>query len=115
MSVVKILRSSQKLPALTAAGSFCLLLALAFLSSPVRSVSLAIVFFTALAVFLISAGHWLLGLRGQPSNRAKQQVTVVSILIVLVIMFRSANSLSWADFTVLVITTIAFLFYVRRR
>lgn len=105
----------QKLPAVTAIGSFCLLLALVFLSSPVRSVGLAIVFFILLAVFLISSGHWLLGFRGRPGLKARQQVSVLAILIVLLLMFRSAGSLKWIDLTVLIVTTLAFVFYIRRR
>jgi len=85
------------------------------LTSPVKTVGWSVIFFGLLAIFLISLGHWLLGIRGQPSRRARQQVSVLGILLVLLVMFGSAQSLNWGDFSVLALTALAFILYIQRR
>ncbi len=112
---MKLLRSIPKLPAVFAAGSFLLLLLLMALTSPVKAIGWTIIFFILVVVFLVSLGFLAVGYKKAPSRQASQQIVSLSFLVVLLIMFRSAQSLSWADFGVLVLTTFALLFYLRRR
>lgn len=86
------------------------------LSNPLDNVSLAILFFAILLVLLLSLGHLLLGLRGRPAGpKARSRITIVSVLVVILLMFRSAGSLNWIDLVVVVLLGLGLLFYSGRR
>ena len=52
---------------------------------------------------------------GQMRRVYRYRIIIVSIFIVIVLMFRSAQSLSWIDGLVLLIITTGLLFYSGRR
>jgi amino acid permease len=85
-------------------------------TDPLKNVSYIIVFFVLLLVFLVSLGNLAVAAQEgsvTPKNRAK--VIIISIFIVLVLMFRSAQSLSWVDGLALLLIIFGFWFYIGRR
>jgi len=104
------------LPALLAAGSFIVLALLMVLTSPADKITYAMFFFLFLLVFLLSGGYWLVAhIRGGVSNTARYRLFIFSLLITVLLMFRSAQSLDWVEIVVLVALTSGLLFYGNRR
>src|SRR3989344_8543679 len=104
------------LPATLFAGSFLSLLAVMLLSNPLDNVSYAILFFVILLILLLSLGHLLLGLSGRPAGRkARSRIVIISVLVVTLLMFRSAGSLNWIDLVVVALLGLGLLFYSGRR
>ena len=86
------------------------------LTSPVKNIAWAAVFFLALEVFMLSIGYWAVYLQaGVMRPVYRQRIIILSLSILIVLMFRSAQSLSWADGLALVIITVGTLFYSARR
>lgn len=86
------------------------------LTSPVQDITLAIIFFIILLVFLISTGYWLFGLSGKSLGQNHRFLVVItSIFIVILLMFRSAQSLNLTDFLILILTAAGVIFYMDRR
>ena len=86
------------------------------LTNPVRNVSYAIFFFVILLVLLLSLGHLLMGLSlGKISRKTRSKILIISILLVIILMFRSAGSLNWVDILVMLLLGGGLLFYSGRR
>ena len=86
------------------------------LSNPLDNVSYAILFFAALLILLLSLGHLLLSLSGRRAgHRARSRITIISVLVVILLMFRSTGSLNWTDLVVVVLLGLGLLFYSGRR
>lgn len=86
------------------------------LSDPVQNVSYALFFFTILLVFLLSLGHLLLGLFSRKiSRKLRPKILIISVLLVIILMFRSAGSLNWVDILVMLLLSGGLLFYSGRR
>ena len=114
--VVILSRSKTILPAVISAGSFLFLLVFCLFSSPVDNIGLAIIFFLASFIFLISFGHFLIYLRrGKINSNDRYRITITSIFILLMLMFSSAQSLSLVDIFILVLIVFGLLFYGSRR
>ncbi|MEK7096275.1 MAG: hypothetical protein AAB896_03235 [Patescibacteria group bacterium] len=104
------------LPAVLSAGSFIGLILIMLLSDPVQNVSYALFFFTILLVFLLSLGHLLLGLFSRKiSRKLRPKILIISVLLVIILMFRSAGSLNWVDILVMLLLSGGLLFYSGRR
>lgn len=104
------------LPAATSAGSFLVLFFILFSTSPIRNISYAIVFFGALLVFIISMGYLAIYLQnGSVRPRARYRLLMISLMLVIILMLRSTQSLGWGDILVLVIISVLMLFYTGRR
>ena len=103
-------------PATLFAASFLSLLAIILLSNPLDNVSYAILFFAVLLILLLSLGHLLLGLSGHRAGRkARSRIAIISVLLITLLMFRSADSLNWIDLVVVVLLGLGLLFYSGRR
>jgi hypothetical protein len=86
------------------------------LTSPVKNIAWAVGFFAALEVFLLSLGYAAVYLQaGQMRPVYRYRIIIISAFILIVLMFRSAQSLSWLDGLVLIIITVGLLFYSSRR
>ncbi len=86
------------------------------LTSPVNNIAYTIVFFAAFFTLLASLGYFLTYLRrGKITPKSRVRILIVSTFIMLVLMFRSAQSLSWADALVLLLVAAGLLFYSSRR
>ena len=87
-----------------------------FLTSPVKNITWAAVFFVTLLVFLLSLGYSAVYLQvGEMRPAYRYRIVIISIFIVVLLMFRSAETLSWLDGVVLAIITAGLLFYSGRR
>jgi hypothetical protein len=88
----------------------------ALLTSPFGNVTNIIIFFVTLLAFLASLGYLiaLIG-RGEVGPKAKYKIMVLSLTIVLVLMFRSAQSLSAEDILILILIAFGALFYGTKR
>lgn len=103
-----------KLPVFLTAGSFLLLAGVAAFSSPADSLIFSAIFFITLLIFLISAGYAYDSLRGHRSKVNRHRV-VISLFIVIALMFRSSQSLSWVDGLILILTVGGVIFYLDQR
>ena len=86
------------------------------LTSPLNKIAYAIVFFTALLIFLVSTGHLVVRLqngRVEPSTR--YYIWTISLLILVAVMLRSAQSLNLVDVMVVGLIAFGLLFYSNRR
>ncbi len=96
--------------------SFVTLLLVTFLTSPIDKIGIAIVFFLILFLLLVSLGHLILYLRrGKVGARGRTRILIISVFIVLLMMFRSVQSLSWIDALILLLVVGGLLFYSSRR
>jgi hypothetical protein len=108
--------TSTKLPALLAAGSFLLLLILGLFTSPTKNIGYVVFFFAGLFVLLVSLGHLLVRLQtGRVSLKSRFRIILISLFILLLLMIRSAQSLTWVDAVILSLIAAGMLFYSSRR
>ncbi len=85
-------------------------------TNPVDKIGYAMLFFLVLLIFLGSAGYLLISRwKGIVSPRNRFRIAIVSIFLVILVMFSSAQSLGWLDGIVLVLVTAGLLFYSSRR
>lgn len=104
------------IPAALSAGSFFGLILIILLSNPVQNVSYALFFFGLLLVLLIGLGHFLTALKpGKTSPKARNRIVTISVLLVIILMFRSAGSLNPVDILVVLLLGGGLLFYSGRR
>jgi hypothetical protein len=96
--------------------SLAALVALASLTNPVDNVIYTALFFGLLLVFLLSFGHLLVRLQtGEVSSRNRYRIVAVSLVVLILLMFRSAKSLSWVDGIILALIGFGLFFYISRR
>lgn len=96
--------------------SLLVLLLIMLFSSPIKNIIFALPFFAVLFVFLLSLGHLLTYLRrGEVTPKSRSWIVIISVFAVLLLMFKSAQSLSWVDAVILVLVVLGLLFYTSRR
>lgn len=109
-------RKHTTLPAVICAGSFLCILLLAVLTSPVSAISYAITFFVILLIFLVSTGYCVVIMQnGQIRPKDRYRIFIISLLILVAIMLRSAQSLNLIDAITLLLVGIGLLIYSGRR
>ncbi|OVE78731.1 hypothetical protein BVY00_02070 [bacterium G20] len=87
-----------------------------FLTSPIKNISYAIIFFIILLILLLSLGHLGAAMWSRKASAtSSSRIAIISVLAVILIMFRSAGSLSWIDLLVVLILGGGLLFYSGRR
>lgn len=85
-------------------------------TNPVDNVLYTALFFGLLLVFLISLGLLLVGLQnGDVSPKNRYRTIALSLVLVILLMFRSAQSLSWVDGIILVLIGFGLVFYISKR
>ena len=118
-SIIRFVNANRKhtfSPAAVAAGSFLFLTIFALLTSPIKNITYAILFFIGLAVFLTSSGYFLTYLRkAAVGPKERYRIFIASLFILTALMFRSAQSLNWIDGLVLLLIIAGLLFYSGRR
>lgn len=103
------------------AGTWCLssLLALVLLMSltnPVDNIIYTVLFFGLALIFLLSLGHFIVRLQtGEVSSKNRYRTVALSLVILILVMFRSAQSLSWVDGIILILIGFGLVFYISRR
>lgn len=111
-----IKKSKLFLPAITAGGSLLCLTLCALLTNPLNNVVFIVIFFVSLFVFFVSFGYLIsYARRGYVNNKVRYKVFIFSTLVVVTLMFLSAQSLSLVDFLILLLIAFGMLFYGARR
>src|SRR3954469_22951382 len=97
-------RAKLKHSALLCLASFTAIVGLLLWTSPIDNIIYAVFFFGLALVFLISLGYFLVRLQtGQVSHKNRYRIIVLSLIFLILLMFRSAQSLSWVDGVILVL------------
>jgi hypothetical protein len=116
MERMKASRHQVLLPAVSTAGSFLLLLLLLVLTSPLNNIAFAGLFFVLFLILLISLGYLIsLFQTGRVSSKSRGRIISVSVFIVVLLMLRSAGSLSWVGGLILILIVGGWLFYGSHR
>ena len=109
-------RKHLLIPLLLSVASLLFMLVFAGLTSPIDRIAFAIVFFIALLVFLVSLGHLIVLLQnGQISSKSRYRIWIVSLLILVTVMLRSAQSLNIWGLAMVVLIAFGLIFYSSRR
>jgi hypothetical protein len=67
-------------------------------------------------VFLISFGYLMVRLQvGEVSTKNRYRIITISLIILTLLMFRSAESLNWVDGVILVLISFGLVFFISRR
>lgn len=85
-------------------------------TDPVQKIIYATLFFALAFVFMISFGYLVVRLQlGEVSAKNRYRIVSVSLIILTLLMFRSAQSLSWVDAVILLLIAFGLGFYISRR
>jgi len=85
-------------------------------TSPVENVIYTALFFGLAFVFLVSLGNFLVRLQaGEVSAKNRYRTVSLSLVLLILVMFRSAQSLSWVDGIILVLIGFGLVFYISKR
>jgi hypothetical protein len=96
--------------------SFAALAALMITTDPLDKIIFAFVFFLLALIFLISFGYLIVGVQtGEISSKNRYRIIALSLLVLTLIMFRSAQSLNWVDAVILLLIAFGLVFYISRR
>lgn len=96
--------------------SFVGLVVLMFSTNPVDKIIWAVVFFTLGLVFMVSLGFWMVRLQvGEVSSKNRYRIVAFSLIVLTILMFRSAQSLNWVDGVILLLISFGLGFYISRR
>jgi len=96
--------------------SFVALAVLMMATSPVENVIYTALFFGLAFVFLVSLGNFLVRLQaGEVSAKNRYRTVSLSLVLLILVMFRSAQSLSWVDGIILVLIGFGLVFYISKR
>jgi hypothetical protein len=111
-----MLRRANLLPSILALCSFVVLLVCVLFTTPVKNISYVAVFFVSLLTFLMSFLYLAVRFRaGSVSPKSRYKIFSLSIFLVILIMFRSAQSLSLIDILILILITSGLFFYISKR
>jgi hypothetical protein len=96
--------------------SFLGLVTIMVSTNPVDKIIYAVVFFGLALIFMISFGFFFIGLqKGVVGSKDRFRIIAVSLIILTLLMFRSAQSLNWVDALILVLICFGLGFYISRR
>ena len=97
-------------------ASFIGLAVLMVSTNPIDKIIYAAVFFVLGLIFLISFGYWMVGVQtGEVSSKNRYRIVAISLIILTLLMFRSAQSLNWVGALILVLISFGLVFYISRR
>jgi hypothetical protein len=106
----------RKFSGLFSLTSLLAIILLMGLTNPIDNVIYTAVFFGLALVFLVSFGSFMVRLQtGDMSPKNRYRIVALSLLLLILIMFRSAQSLSWVDGIILVLIGFGLVFYISRR
>ncbi len=92
------------------------LVAVMLSTNPIEKIIYAVLFFGLALIFLISAGHLIVRLQlGDVNTKNRYRIIAISLIILTLLMFRSAQSLNWVDAVILILISFGLVFYVSRR
>lgn len=97
-------------------ASLLALIVLMSFTNPLENVIYSVLFFGLALVFLLSFGHLIVRLQtGEVSSKNRYRIVALSLIILILIMFRSAQSLNWVDGIILILIGFGMVFYISRR
>lgn len=104
------------MPLWLSAASFAALGLLMLTTNPVDKIIYAALFFLLALVFLVSFGHLMVRIQaGEVSSKNRYRIIAISLIVLTLLMFRSAQSLNWVDAVILVLISFGLVFYISRR
>ena len=109
---------SQRLrnSAIMVLASFAALAILMMTTSPLDNIIFTALFFGFALVFLISLGYFFVRLQtGEVTPKNRYRILTISLILIVLVMFRSADSLSWVDGIILILFGFGLVFYISRR
>ena len=109
---------SQRLrnSAIMVLASFAALAILMMATSPLDNIIFTALFFGLALVFLISLGYFFVRLQtGEVTPKNRYRILTISLILIVLVMFRSADSLSWVDGIILILFGFGLVFYISRR
>jgi hypothetical protein len=113
--MVKLI-SRHRLAVWTAFLSFAAIVILVISTNPLDKAVYAVFFFALALAFMISFGHLFVGIQtGEVSSKNRYRIIAVSLIILTLLMFRSAQSLNWVDAVILFLISFGLAFYISRR
>jgi amino acid permease len=105
-----------KITALLTLISFGALAILMTTTSPINNIIYAAAFFGLALIFLVSLGHLMVRLQtGEVSAKNRYRIVALSLVLLILLMFRSAQSLNWVDGVILVLIGFGLVFYISKR
>jgi len=85
-------------------------------TSPADKIIYAAAFFGLALTFMVSFGFLMVGLQlGEVTSKNRYRIIAVSLIILTLLMFRSAQSLNWVDAVILALISFGLVFYISRR
>jgi amino acid permease len=85
-------------------------------TSPINNIIYAAAFFGLALIFLVSLGHLMVRLQtGEVSAKNRYRIVALSLVLLILLMFRSAQSLNWVDGVILVLIGFGLIFYISKR
>lgn len=110
------MKQKLRLSALLSAFSFIVIAVLMMTTSPVDNIIYTAFFFGLALVFLISLGYFVVRLQtGEVTPKNKYRIVAISLVLLVLLMFRSAQSLNWVDGLILTLIGFGLAFYISRR
>lgn len=92
------------------------LIILMTVTDPADKLVYALVFFVLFFSFMVGLGYLLVNLQmGEVSHKNRYRIVAVSLVVLMLLMFRSAQSLSWVDAVILSLIAFGLGFYISRR
>ena len=96
--------------------SFLGIVALVTTTNPIEKIVYAVLFFGLCLIFFISFGLLMVGLQlGEVSPKNRYRIIAISLIILIFLMFRSADSFNWVDGLILALISFGLVFYISRR
>ena len=85
-------------------------------TNPAQKITYAVAFFALAFIFMISFGFLMVGIQlGEVSSKNRYRIIAISLIILTLLMFRSAQSLNWVDGIILLLISFGLVFYISRR
>ncbi|HVS79250.1 MAG TPA: hypothetical protein VHD84_03120 [Candidatus Saccharimonadales bacterium] len=96
--------------------SFLGLVILMIATNPIDKIIYAVVFFVLFFIFMVNFGYLLVRVQlGEVAPKDRYRIVAISLIILTLIMFRSAQSLNWVDALILALISFGLVFYISRR
>lgn len=111
-----VVKTRKQYSGLTALASLAGLAVLTTATSPIDNVIYTAVFFGLALIFLLSSGFFMVRLQtGEISPKNRYRIITLSLILLILLMFRSAQSLSWVDGIILILIGFGLVFYISKR
>jgi hypothetical protein len=109
-------KQPKKYSGLTALGSLLALIILTTSTNPIDNVIYTAFFFGLALIFFLSTGFFMVRLQtGEVSHKNRYRIVTLSLVFLILMMFRSAQSLSWVDGIILLLIGFGLVFYISKR